>query len=82
MKTAETQPIAGGRFLKSNLPSHFLLGFATLFDLQGILSTESRDALSQCSDAEAIYSDWLTVFGDLQDAFQQVTDGAQQEETI
>ena len=53
---------------------HFSLGVATLFDLAGHLTTENRDARSQCSDAEAIYSDWLAVFGDLQDAFQTVTE--------
>lgn len=61
---------------------HFLLGYATLFDLAGHLTTENRNARSQCSDAEAIYSDWLAVFGDLQDAFQTVTDGSAKEETV
>lgn len=63
---------------------HVSLGFATLFDLAGHLTTEKRDALPQCSDAEAIYSDWLAVFGDLQDAFQTVTDGPAKakEETV
>lgn len=61
---------------------HFSLGVATLFDLAGHLTTENRDARSQCSDAEAIYSDWLAVFGDLQDAFQTVTDGSAKEETV
>lgn len=61
---------------------HFLLGYATLFDLTGHLTTENRNARSQCSDAEAIYSDWLAVFGDLQDAFQTVTDGSAKEETV
>ena len=61
---------------------HFLSGFATLFDLAGHLTTENRNARSQCSDAEAIYSDWLAVFGDLQDAFQTVTDGSAKEETV
>ena len=61
---------------------HFLLGFATLFDLAGLLTTEKRNALPQCSDAEAIYSDWLAVFGDIQDAFQTVTDGPAKEETV
>ena len=61
---------------------HLLLGFATLFDLAGLLTTEKRNALPQCSDAEAIYSDWLAVFGDLQDAFQTVTDGSAKEEIV
>ncbi len=61
---------------------HFLLGFATLFDLAGLLTTEKRNALPQCSDAEAIYSDWLAVFGDIQDVFQTVTDGPAKEETV
>lgn len=61
---------------------HFLLGSATLFDLAGILTTEKRDVLPQCSDAEAIYSDWLAAFGDIQDAFQTVTDGQAKEETV
>ena len=61
---------------------HILLGFATLFDLAGLLTTEKRDALPQCSDAEAIYSDWLAVFGDLQDAFQTVTDDPAKKETV
>lgn len=63
----------------SSKSNSVLLGIATLFDLQGSLTTESPHALSQCSDAEAIRSDWLAVFGDLQDAFQTMTDGAKEE---
>ena len=55
------------------------LGFATLFDLNGSLTLETPRALPQCSDAEAIYSDWLAVFGDIQDVFQTVTNDTAEE---
>ena len=58
---------------------HILFGAATLFDLSGSLTIESPYALSQCSDAEAIYSDWLAIFGDMQDAFQTVTNDTDKE---
>ena len=82
MDAAKAQTVEVERSFKSNSSYHIQLGFATLFDLQGSLTIESPHALSQCSDAEAIYSDWLAIFGDLQGAFQTMTDGTPKKETV
>lgn len=54
----------------------FLLGFASLFDVLGVLTAPRPRATPPAqADLEALRSDWAAVWGDLRHAFAQATDG-------
>ena len=50
----------------------FLLGAASLVDLAGALPSQKKLP----SDEEALRSDWMAVWNDLQSAYQTVIDGS------